>query len=43
MNACVPTGLMLAAGSLFVGSPGLFLTGLSVLAFGSGFFMGTRW
>lgn len=36
MNACIATGLVLVAGSLLTGSPGTFLAGVSVAAFGAG-------
>lgn len=37
MNACIATGLVLVAGSLFTGSPGTFLAGVAAVAFGFGF------
>lgn len=37
MNACIATGLVLMAGSLFTGSPGTFLAGVSMAAFGAGY------
>lgn len=37
MNACIATGLVLVAGSLFTGSPEMFIAGVSAAAFGFGF------